>query len=600
MPDDRLGPRPEALTPVEVRAHPAASAARRSTDHDLRRFGQKERPAGRCRHRKERPQSGLMMAGALGSRLSGFVRSAAIVAALGTGLPGDVYTVANTLPNIVFMLLMGGALNSVLVPELVRAVGDEDNGQAFTDRLVTVCFVLVLVLTAGAVLAAPGLVSLYAPNFTGVQREATVILARLCLPQIFFYGIFGILGQVLVARGRPAATMWAPVANNVVVIGVFGMVAATVGQMGDIGQVTEAQWVWLGAGSTLGIVVQAVLLLPSLYRSGYRWRPRFDWLHSGLMNPLRAAGWAFLVILVSQVAFWVITVLATTVSERAAADGQTAGVGLTAYNNAYQLWVVPQGIIVVSLVTAALPSLSRAAQTGSYADVSEGIARTVRATMGLIVPASLVFLLLGEEIAMLAYGYGTVDHGDVEVLGDVLAAFALGLPAFCVQYTATRGFYVLDDAKTPVLLALITAGTNAALSAVAAQLLPIRWAVTGMAAAHTCACIIGATATILLLRRHLRRASRAQYRGHTETSAAGRSLGLVGMHLRVAIACLPGLVATHYLTSLIRSHVDGGRLGDAVSLLAGCTLLGASLLALSRPLRVAEALQPILLRLRRN
>jgi putative peptidoglycan lipid II flippase len=225
--------------------------------------------------------SGLMALGSLVSRATGFVRSAVVVAALGTGLLNDAYSVANTLPNIVFMLLIGGALNSVFVPELVRAVQHADGGRAYTDRLLTACVAGLAGITAVAVVAAPWLARLYAPVFTGGQLNLTVALARYCLPQIFFYGLFAVLGQVLNARDRFGAMMWTPVVNNLVVIGVFGLYLGIARDTVDAGRITTGQEMLLGAGSTLGIVTQALALLPSLRRAGFRWRPRFDWRPAG-------------------------------------------------------------------------------------------------------------------------------------------------------------------------------------------------------------------------------------------------------------------------------------------------------------------------------
>ncbi|MGW1729106.1 murein biosynthesis integral membrane protein MurJ [Streptomyces sp. NPDC002306] len=545
-----------------------------------------------------------MLLGSLVSRITGFLRSAMVAAALGTGLAGDAFSVANTLPNIVFMLMIGGALNSVFVPELIRAAQHADGGTAFTDRLITACVVLLLTISAVTVVMAPWLVHLYAPTFTGGQLDATVALARYCLPQIFFYGVFTVLGQVLNARERFGAMMWAPVANNLVVIGVFGLYLSLANYVDGVSEMAPWQVVLLGAGSTVGIVVQALVLLPSLRRTGYRWRPRFDWRGAGLTRPLRAAGWALLLIAVTQAAFWVVTVLATGVSQRAAAQGVTVGAGLTAYNNAYQLWVVPQGIVVVSLVTAALPSLTRAAEAGDYAGLAGGLARTVRHFTGVIMLAAVVFLVLGEQVAGLVYGYGTVTSGDVRVLGQILAGFALGLPAFCVQYTLTRGFYALGDPRTPVLLALLTSGLNAALSAAAVHTLPVRWATAGMALAHTAACLIGAATTAIVLHQRVHRAAgiedrQPQWLG----SASGLSnLGQVGIHLRVVVACLPGAAPAVLTASWARAQLGNGAAGNLAALTFGCLVLVLSLLLLARPLRVTEAtalLHPILHRLSR-
>ena len=168
--------------------------------------------------------SAVMAAGSVVSRATGFARSAVVAAALGTiGPTADGYAVGNALPTIVYMLLLGGALNAVFVPELVKAAKEhDDGGAAYTDRLVTVCVLALLAITATAVWAAPAIVDAYT-DYTGPQAAMTTALARYCLPQIFFLGLFTLLGQVLNARGRFGAMMWAPVLNNLVVMTVFGL-----------------------------------------------------------------------------------------------------------------------------------------------------------------------------------------------------------------------------------------------------------------------------------------------------------------------------------------------------------------------------------------
>lgn len=195
------------------------------------------------------------------------------------------------MPNILYTLLIGGALNAVFVPELVRAAKNHaDGGAAYTDRLLTLCALGLLALTGITVLAAPWIVSVYAPGYHGPQAELTVALARYCLPQILFYGLFTLLGQVLNARGRFGAMMWTPVLNNIVIIAVFGLHLSIAA--GSDGTLTQAQARLLGWGTTAGIVVQTLALVPALRAARFRWRPRFDWRGSGLTRPLRAAGLA--------------------------------------------------------------------------------------------------------------------------------------------------------------------------------------------------------------------------------------------------------------------------------------------------------------------
>ncbi|WP_240796706.1 murein biosynthesis integral membrane protein MurJ [Streptomyces sp. RFCAC02] len=528
-----------------------------------------------------------MALGSLVSRATGFLRTAVVVAALGTALLGETYQIANTVPNIVYFLILGGALNSVFVPELVRARRTHpDGGAAHTDRILTACLLGLLLLTAAAVLAAPWIVTAYAPDFTGAQRDLTVALARYCLPQILLYGLFTLLGQVLNVDGRFGAMMWAPVLNNVVVIGVFGLFLVIAGDVTDAGAMSGGQALLLGAGSTAGVLAQTVALVPSLRRAGFRWRPRLDLRGAGLSAPLRAAVWTVLLVLVNQLALWVVTSLATSAAVRAAADGVTTGVGFAAYTNAYQLWVVPQGIITVSLATALLPRMSASVADGSPAAAGRDLSWGLRRNAVAVVPAALAFLAFAPQVTGVIFQYGQTSDDDVRVLAWILMAFAPGLPAFAGQYLSARAFYALGDTRTPFLLNLVIATTQAALAGCSYLLLPPRWAVVGMAGGYAVACTVGLFCTTRTLVRRL-----------------GRWPGTLGTHVRVALAAAPGAVGGHLLAEWCAGRLGGGPAGSAAGLAAGGTVLLVSVVALAGPLRVPEVralLRPVLRRLRRR
>ncbi|WP_435813057.1 murein biosynthesis integral membrane protein MurJ [Streptomyces werraensis] len=537
------------------------------------------REAGRAQRPTATRGGAVMALGSLASRLTGFVRSAVVVAALGTALLGDAYNVANTVPNIIYILLIGGALNSVFVPELVRAAKEHaDGGAAYTDRLLTACLLALTTITGAAVVAAPWIVDAYA-DYTGAQRDLTVALARFCLPQILFYGVFTLLGQVLNSRDRFGAMMWTPVLNNAVVIAVFGMYLVIAGEAVSADQVTDGQMLLLGAGSTAGIAIQAFALLPSLRRAGFRWRPRFDWRDSGLARPLRAAMWTLLLVLANQVAYWVVTRLSTSAGVRADAEGVTAGVGYTAYSSAYQLWVVPQGIITVSLVTALLPRMSRAASDGDHDKVGEDLAQGLRTSAAAIVPATVAFLVLAPQLTGLAYQYAQATEEDTRAIAWVLMAFAPGLLAFSAQYVLSRGFYALGDTRTVFFLTLVIASANAGLSATAYALLPARWAVAGMAGAYAIACTAGLVCTAYVLNRRLRAGG-----GKRGIESAHVTL----THLKLAAACLPGAAAAYALSGWTANRLGNGLAGDLTGLLLGGASIAVSLVALARPLRITE------------
>ncbi|MEU0668420.1 murein biosynthesis integral membrane protein MurJ [Streptomyces lavendulocolor] len=505
--------------------------------------------------------SAVMAAGSLVSRGTGFARSAVVAAALGTiGPTADGYAVGNSLPTIVYMLLLGGALNAVFVPELVRAAKEhDDGGAAYTDRLITVCVVALLAITATAVWAAPAIVDAYT-DYTGRQAAMTTAFARYCLPQIFFLGLFTLLGQVLNARGRFGAMMWAPVLNNVVVIGVFGVFLALAMGGGDTLDATETAL--LGWGTTAGIAVQALALVPALRAARFRWRPRFDWRGSGLTRPLRSAGWLVLLVLANQAAYWVTTRLATTA-------GLQGGPGYSAYNNAYVLWVVPHGIITVSLMTALLPRMSAAAADKDTAALRRDVSHALRASAAAVVPAACALLALAQPVMALVFGHGRTSAGDTAAMAGILMAFAPGLAAMSGQYVLSRTFYALGDTRTPFLINLVIVALNAGLSVTAAQLLPARWAVTGMAAAYSVALFAGWALTGRLLSRRL--AVPRPWRSSP-----------VAAHARLLLAAVPATALGHLAAS------GTARAGVAVAAAAGAAVVLLVFVLLARPLRLTE------------
>ncbi|MFG2271240.1 murein biosynthesis integral membrane protein MurJ [Streptomyces chartreusis] len=505
--------------------------------------------------------SAVMAAGSLVSRATGFARSAVVAAAIGTiGPVPDGYAVGNALPTIVYMLLLGGAMNAVFVPELVKAAKEhDDGGVAYTDRLVTVCVVALLAITATAVWAAPAIIDAYT-DYTGEQAAMTTAFARYCLPQIFFLGLFTLLGQVLNARGRFGAMMWAPVLNNLVVMAVFGLYLAMA--MGGGDTLTATETAVLGWGTTAGIAAQALALVPALRAARFRWRPRFDWRGSGLTRPLRSAGWLVLLVLANQGAYWVTTRLATT----AGLDG---GPGYGAYNNAYALWVVPHGIITVSVVTALMPRMSAAAADGDTAAVRRDVSHALRVSACAVVPAACALFALAQPMMALAFGYGRTSAADTAAMAGILMAFAPGLVALSGQYVLSRAFYALSDTRTPFLLNLVIVTLNAGLSLAAAHLLPARWAVTGMAAAYSLALCAGWALTGRVLSRRLGVA-----RPLRSSAAGAHARLLVGAVPATALGCLAAL--------------GTAAAGPVVSTVAGATAVVLTFALLARALRLAE------------
>lgn len=406
--------------------------------------------------------SAVMASGTIISRITGILRDVAMTAALGFYLVSDTYSLGNALPTVVYILVIGGALNAVFIPQLVRRMKeDSDGGKAYADRLLTFVGITLVVMSIVAVLAAPLIVDLYTPaDYPQSDFDLAVAFARLCLPQILFYGVYTMLGQVLNARGHFGVPMFAPIANNVIAIGTFLLFIAVAGTSAAAdGVLTTDQILILGIGTTLGVVVQALILIPVLMRSGYSYRPRFDFRHGGLGKAGTLAAWTIALVLINQAVYVVITRLATQANVDATAAGAVAA-GLTTYQKAHLVFMLPHSVITVSVVTALLPALSRYAQEGNRQRVGTDIASAMRVVSTLVMPIAAVLFVVGASVAVLLFGYGAATEEQASIMGQVVSIFMIGLLPFTLFYVLLRGFYALEDTRTPFF---ITAAFSAVL-----------------------------------------------------------------------------------------------------------------------------------------
>jgi putative peptidoglycan lipid II flippase len=413
--------------------------------------------------------SAVMATGTVVSRITGVFRDIAATAALGFFLVSDAFSLGNSLPTVIYILVIGGALNAVFVPQLVRRMTeDADDGRAYADRLITLVGSILLIFSILAVVCAPLIVDLYTPaNYPATEYDLAVAFARLCLPQVLFYGIYTMLSQVLNARGHFGAPMFAPIANNVVAIATFLLFIAVAGTSAAAdGVLTNQQVLILGIGTTLGVIVQSLILIPVLVRSGYRWKPRFDWKGSGLGKTGTLALWTLGLVFVNQAAYIVITRLAAQANVDAAAAGVVAA-GLTTYQKAHLVFMLPHSVITVSIVTAMLPALSRVAHGGDLRKVGNDVGSTMRLVAALIVPIAAILMCVGTGVAILLFGYGAATPQQAGIMGAIVSVFMIGLLPFTLFYVLLRGYYALEDTKTPFW---ITVGFNVALLAIAVPL----------------------------------------------------------------------------------------------------------------------------------
>ncbi|MGV9302685.1 murein biosynthesis integral membrane protein MurJ [Nonomuraea sp. NPDC003727] len=443
--------------------------------------------------------SAIMAAGTLVSRVTGFVRTIILAAAIGTGLMGDAYQAAYTIPYSILDLLILGVLSSVVVPMIVRAQReDPDGGRAYEQRLLTLSTLALTVVAVLAVLAAPLLIDLYTDWRAGSREFAVAVsLARYILPQLAFFGVGAIAGAILNTRDRFAAPMWAPVLNNVVVIGVLLAYIAVSTARGDISKVTEGDLALLGLGTTAGIVAQALVLIVSLRRAGFSFRPRFDVRNARLGEMGRAGVWTIGYVVVTQLGLILTTNLATAASKVA------PGHGIAAYNFAFQLFQLPYGIIGVSVITAMLPRMSRSAGEGRLDELRSEFASGVRLVGSVMVPISLLLMVLGPAMTVLIFGHGDTSSESAVYIGNVLQVFGLALVPFSIFQLLLRVFYSFGDTRTPVFVGAGTTAVNAVLMLVASFTLPAEYVVMGLAFAYTVAYTVGATVAWMMASRRV-------------------------------------------------------------------------------------------------
>jgi putative peptidoglycan lipid II flippase len=528
--------------------------------------------------------SAVMATGTVVSRASGYVRNVLLAAAIGNQLHADLFNIGNTIPNMLYILLAGGVFNAVLVPQLVRSQrSDPDGGEAYTNRVITLALLFLAAVTVVLVLAAPLVMRLYlngsydAPALAA-QRDSAIAFARYCLPQVFFYGMFVLLGQVLNARGRFGPMMWAPIANNAIAILVlvfylvrFGSLAGSDG----CAAYTGAQELVLGGGATLGIVAQVLILLPVLRAAGVRYRPRYDFRGSGLGHTLRLGIWTVLFVVVNQVAYTVVVRLASggTAHPHCGTHHHINATGYTVYAAAFLFVMVPHAIVTVSLATAILPRLSAKAAAGDLTGLAATLASTLRTALAVVIPFALGLPLLAYDASKVLFGYGataaTFDHYVPSMI-----LFGPGIVFFTVHYLMLRGFYALELNRTVFFIQCAIGLTNIVVAVVLVHRASAAQTSPALVVAYGASYLLGSVISYAMLRRHL---------GGLETPRLVRFL------VRLLIAAL---VAAG-ITALLRNLLPGG--GDDVShALAALrvVVLGAVdvfvFLALSEVMRIRE------------
>jgi putative peptidoglycan lipid II flippase len=397
----------------------------------------------------------IMASGTFASRVLGVVNSALLGWAIGlTGSVANAFSVANKLPNTLYLLIAGGVLNAVLVPQVVRAYRRPD-GQHYVDRLLTVGIVLLGGLAVVLTAAAPLWVRFYSQFADPRVTAVATALAFWCIPQVFFYGLYSLLGQVLNARGSFGPYMWAPVINNVVFIAGLLVLVQVYGTVDEATRVTEwsaGQTAVLGAAATLGIVAQALVLLVPLYRSGFRYRPRWGLRGSGLGSAGRVATWTFLGLLIGQVGVWRISVVASSV-------GDASNAGNAVYDRAFLIFMLPHSLATVGIAVLSTP-----------------LARAM---------------------------FPTEPDSAVEALALVVVPLVCGLVPFGVWSLCQRVYYAYEDARSMVPVQVVMAVVVVGGTEAGRWLLDDRYWVAAACASMAVSYLVGAGVALVAVRRRL-------------------------------------------------------------------------------------------------
>ncbi|UKA66858.1 murein biosynthesis integral membrane protein MurJ [Arthrobacter sp. FW306-05-C] len=583
FPSDRSG-RPDDSAPDGVPPEPAAP--------DI------DQPA--AAGASETRSSAIMAAGTLVSRFLGFGKTWMLGTALGLGSTvNDTFINANNLPNLIFLLVAGGVFNAVLVPQIIKASKAPDRGADYISRLLTLAVLLLFGLTALVTLAAPGVIELTTQGYSPQQKALAVAFAFWCLPQIFFYGLYALLTQVLNANGAFGPAMWAPILNNLVSIAGLGMFIWIFGT-NKVSPHTLDNWgptqTLLVAGfSTIGVLSQTAILLVPVFRLKLGLRPRFGWRGVGLGHAARLSVWTLLTAAVGQLAFLYVMRIATIpgaerIRLQEAGDPSASTLpGNAVLEVASQLYLLPHSIIALSLATVLFNRMTRASQDGNRAELRDALSHGLRTMAVATVFGALALFALAGPLGMFFSG-GLRQDG--VMLAQTLTILALSTPFMSANFMMSRVFYANEDARTPFYVQLLLAVVYVA-GAFVIQFLPVGQIIYAIAVLYMVGNILSVVISAFFLRRML---------GSLDGPRIANS------YIRMGYAALGSAIAGAGALWLMGSYnPDGfawsGRLQALVTVaIAGPVMLAVYflLLRLFRVSELSDMLRPLLGRLGRG
>ncbi len=442
----------------------------------------------------------VLGAGTLVSRILGFVSAFVLSIALGiTGAGADAFALANQLPNNVYAIVAGGLLGAVLVPAVVRAGLHDDGGKRFVNKIVTLGGLAFVAIAIIVTLCAPLLVRLYATSgaegFSEAQLSLAIGFAYWCLPQVLFYALYSLFGEILNARGVFGPFTWAPAVNNVVAItGILIFIALYGGESEHVDAAgwTPAQIALLAGTATLGIAAQAFVLVFFWRRAGLGFRPDFQWRGAGLGRAGASAAWLFGMVLITQLA----GIVESRVASIPSGDDDAS---IAALRYGWLIFMLPHSVITVSVATAYFTRMSGHARDGDLASLRTDVSAALRGIL-------LIMVLGFVALVVLAWPFSAVfAQGPTQVaaLATVLLAFLVGMIPFTVLFVLQRVFYSLDDTRTPFAFQVVQAVLYVAGALLVAAFAPDEWIAVGLALVLSIAGTIQTITAAVLLRRRL-------------------------------------------------------------------------------------------------
>ncbi|NPV90675.1 MAG: murein biosynthesis integral membrane protein MurJ [Firmicutes bacterium] len=385
----------------------------------------------------------ILVAFNLISKLLGYVREAVIAYQFGTSASYDAFLVAYSVPAVLFFII-NGALTTAVIPVYSQYSSRDGEAEAWKlfGMVFNVLLVILLVLSALGVLLAPWLVKLLAPYFTGETEQMTVDMIRIMFPLLVFSGLAALFGGLLNARN------------------IFGVTAlnAPLTNLGIIASVLALSAVWgvrgMALGALVGGVAYALVQVPSLLRSGFRFSRGFNLRHPGLKQILVLMLPMAVSISVSQTYVLVDRILASGLAEGS----------ISALNYANRLIQMPLGLFVTAVGTAFFPTFTQRAADGNYAGLEDGIRRGLRVVILVCLPAAVGLMVLRDPIIALFLKRGAFDLRAAGMTQIALLFYSIGLIGQAAEFILQRGFFSLQDTVTPLKLGLVVVGVNLALS----------------------------------------------------------------------------------------------------------------------------------------